>query len=220
MTNLTTTNLALKLAPETDPKCDGFRYLVSVAPSFLWFLLVVVVIVLLWPTLKQLLSHLAWRVKSGSAVEFGSYFKLSAAYAAPEPDVKADEQFAEVRKDDGTFANCREKFYSASQWLFLVHRLSVSVQKDQLYDITLYLLPHKDKTLFGVKRVEYYFGRYWGSRIFASTDRSNAFAVSTSAYGPFVCTAKVVFQDGQEVFLHRYVDFEAGPIGKVPPDKR
>src|SRR5208282_5009041 len=60
------------------------------------------------------------------------------------------------------------------------------------------------------ERVEYYFGGAWHNRIFPSIARENGFAVSTAAYGPFLCTAKVFFNDGSTTMLHRYVDFEMG----------
>jgi hypothetical protein len=37
--------------------------------------------------------------------------------------------------------------------------------------------------------------------------------ISTSAYGPFMCTAELFFADGERVFVNRYVDFEMGGIG-------
>ena len=52
-----------------------------------------------------------------------------------------------------------------------------------------------------------------GQPIFTSIDRARGFPITTSAYGPFMCTAKLYFTDGEEVMLHRYVDFEMGAIG-------
>ena len=82
-----------------------------------------------------------------------------------------------------------------------------------LYDIQLYLVPHKGATLSNVARVEYYFGRHWGNRVFVSIDRSRGFPIATSAFGAFMCTAKLQFTDGGEVYVNRYVDFEMGAIG-------
>jgi hypothetical protein len=53
-------------------------------------------------------------------------------------------------------------------------------------------------------------------RIFTSIDRANNFAISTSAYGPFVCTAEIHFADGTKIMAWRYIDFELGAIGKKP----
>jgi hypothetical protein len=82
-----------------------------------------------------------------------------------------------------------------------------------LYDIQLYVIPHKDATLANLSKVEYYFGRYWGNQIFTSVDRARGFPITTSAYGPFMCTANLCFSDGETIMINRYVDFEMGAIG-------
>jgi hypothetical protein len=82
-----------------------------------------------------------------------------------------------------------------------------------LYDIQLYLVPHRDASLMNLSKVEYYFGRHWGNQIFTSIDRARGFPITTSAYGPFMCTARLYFTDGEAVIINRYVDFEMGAIG-------
>ena len=82
-----------------------------------------------------------------------------------------------------------------------------------LYDIQLYVVPHKDATLVNLSKVEYYFGRHWGGQIFTSVDRARGFPITTSAYGEFMCTGKLYFSDGETVMVNRYVDFEMGAIG-------
>lgn len=82
-----------------------------------------------------------------------------------------------------------------------------------LYDIQLYLIPHKHATLAGVSQVNYYFGKHWDNQIFTSVDRAHAFLIATSAYGPFMCTAELRFSDGEIAMVARYVDFEMGAIG-------
>jgi hypothetical protein len=102
----------------------------------------------------------------------------------------------------------------------LVHRLVKSVDKEQLYDIIIYLVPTKGNTLVSVSKVEYFFGKHWANKIYPSVDRSRGFPVKTSAYGPFLCTAELHFIDGgPPVMLHRYIDFEMGafaPVAEVP----
>jgi hypothetical protein len=36
--------------------------------------------------------------------------------------------------------------------------------------------------------------------------------VRLSAYGPFLCTCLVTFEDGEQVSLYRYIDFEMGEV--------
>jgi hypothetical protein len=93
-----------------------------------------------------------------------------------------------------------------------------SIKPEQVYDILIYLVPHpsSDASLAGVKRVEYYFGKSWGRNIFASDDRAHGFAISTSAYGAFMCTAEIFFSDGETVMVSRYIDFEMGALGPQP----
>lgn len=92
----------------------------------------------------------------------------------------------------------------------LVHRLYRSREERQLYDLVIYVTAHKEASLAGVKCVEYFLGRYWGNKVFPSTDRSRGFAIATAAYGPVLCSAEVFFNDGTSVMLHRYIDFEMG----------
>jgi poly(A) polymerase Pap1 len=77
----------------------------------------------------------------------------------------------------------------------------------------IYVVPHK-ASLAGVAAVEYFLGSYWGNKVYPSHDRSRGFPIVTSAYGPFLCTAKIKFNDGTESLTSRYIDFE---IGNVAP---
>jgi hypothetical protein len=93
----------------------------------------------------------------------------------------------------------------------LVHRLYRSREVGQLYDLIIYVVPHKQASLEGVVRVEYFLGKYWHNKIFPSLDRSRGFPIRrTAAYGPLLCTAEVFFNDNTSVMLHRYLDFEMG----------
>jgi hypothetical protein len=108
----------------------------------------------------------------------------------------------------------RETHYEPNRGIFLVHKLTPSKIKDQLYDILIYLIPHKEATLTCIQKVEYYFGPFWNDRIFISTDRSSGFSIATSAYGPFVCTAEIHFTDGSTTIIWRYIDFEMGTVDR------
>lgn len=121
------------------------------------------------------------------------------------------------RSDDGEFHDSREGFRGEHGNLFLVHRLTPSREADQLYDVALFLVPSlRYGSLEGVRHVEYYFGKYWAGQIFKTVHRASGFLISTSAFAPFTCTARVEFSDGTRVFMHRYVDFEMGPLGSGP----
>jgi hypothetical protein len=100
----------------------------------------------------------------------------------------------------------------------LVHRLYRSREPGQLYGIVIYVVPHKQASLAGIARVEYFLGSYRGNKVFPSIDRSRGFAIATAAYGPMLCTAELFFNDGTSAILHRYVDFEMGAYAPAPPD--
>jgi hypothetical protein len=104
----------------------------------------------------------------------------------------------------------RSKFYDECHGVMLVHSLLKSPERGQLFDVLIYVVPHKGGSLEGVARVEYYLGKWWKHKVFPCENRYSGFAVRTSAYGPFLCTAKIIFSSGGHLIQHRYVDFEMG----------
>jgi hypothetical protein len=114
----------------------------------------------------------------------------------------------------------REDNYKQNKNLFLVHRVLTTGKKHSknklpTFDISVYLVGHKN---FGkindVKRVEYYFGRYFGlehdrfGTKYVVENGTDGFAVRNNAYGPMLCEARIVFHDGSETTMSRYLDFE------------
>ena len=182
-------------------------------PGLLWFALATACLWLLRRQLTALLENVSWRLRTGAAVKLFS-LELGASYVAPNVESKTFETNFEhyTDKNDVRWKQ-REQCYIPNRRVFLVHKIGPSKQKGQLYDIELYLAAHKDASLAAIAKVEYYFGKYWGNQIFVSIDRARSFAISTSAYGSFVCTAELFFSDGERVFVSRYVDFEMGGIG-------
>jgi hypothetical protein len=196
--------------------------IVTILPTLLWFALALVALLLFRNTLQELLRVAIWRVKSGSQLKIAS-FELGASYVSPQSDFSKKGGLFDVRVDEkGKRYEERRKYYEPNHFVFLVHKIAPSKEPDQLYDIRIYLIPHHNynASLASVQRVEYYFGKSWGNRIFTSIDRANNFAISTSAYGSFVCTAEIFFSDGTTVMTWRYIDFEMGAIGKEPPDSK
>ena len=152
------------------------------------------------------------RMKMGGALKIGS-FELG----APNIDtITSDREIGSysVVKDDGERAQDRQEHYDKTRSVMLVHRLSCSEHVDQIFDVLIYVIPHKT-VLAGVAKVEYFFGEYWGDRIYSVTDRSRGFPVVVSTYGPMLCTAKVHFTDGESVTLYRYIDFEMGNLAST-----
>lgn len=125
------------------------------------------------------------------------------------------EETDDMTTPEGRY-NQREKIYLDSRYLFLVHVLSPSQKKGQVFDIFIYIKRHRDEDIGDVAKAEFYFGRSWGNRIFEGTREGNVIGVSTSAYGPFLCTCFVTFTDGHRATLYRYVDFEMGNLIQAP----
>jgi hypothetical protein len=189
--------------------------LLTVLPALLWFVFAVIALFLFRNDLHALLSNVIWRVRAGAPLKIAS-FELGASYVSPTAeDISTKGGLIETRVDEqGIRHEEREAYYEPNRGIFLVHKLAPSKKPNQLYDILIYLVPHRDATLACVQKVEYYFGRHWGKRIFASIDRSSGFSIATSAFGPFVCTAELHFTDGSTTTIWRYIDFEMGAIGK------
>ena len=184
--------------------------------SILWFIFALIALLLFNQLLKELLKILIWRVKTGSSLKVAS-FEIGAGQHYVSQGAGGKNNTLMIRKDEDKSRHAeRDKYSDPNRNVFLVHRIAPSKHPNQLYDIQIYLIPHKDATLSNIQKVEYYFGRYWHFNIFTSIDRANGFPISTSAFGPFVCTAKVIFTDGHECMLWRYIDFEMGTLGKEP----
>ncbi len=188
--------------------------IITTGPGILWFILVVVLIIIFRDALKKTVAALAWRVKSGASIKIAS-IELGETYIFPSKGEPKSTKLIQVKEDVGQVRyHERGKYYLPNRDLFLVHTVTPSQNPKQLYDIRIYLIPHKEATLTGVQRVEYYFGKYWHNHIFVSTNKLSGFLISTSAYGPFCCTAEIHFTDGTTAMLWRYIDFEMGVIGR------
>jgi hypothetical protein len=157
------------------------------------------------------------RLKIGASFKVAG-LEIGAAYVEPGSSAILPSAVSAVREDtDGRRWGQRRQYYEPNRNLQLVHRLAPSTKPDQLYDVLIYLVPHPDSdaTLASVKKVEYYFGKSWGNSIFTSTDRARGFAIATSAYGAFMCTAEIYFSDGGTIMVNRYIDFEMGAASKA-----
>ena len=184
----------------------------KISASILWFVFTVIVLFLLRNELRNLFSSMSFRIKTGSSIKIAA-FEIGESYVSQNEDIEKKGGIIDTRLDENDIRyKERKAYYDPNRRIFLVHRLRPSIEANQLYDILIYLVPHKDATLACVQKVDYYFGRHWKKRIFTSIDRSRGFSIATSAYGPFVCTAEVYFTDGTSTIIWRYIDFEMGPV--------
>jgi len=104
----------------------------------------------------------------------------------------------------------REELYRRNRGLFLVHRWQASSTPGQIADIQIELRQHGEGPLTQglVKCVEYHLGPRFARHTLVQSNGEENFRLEVSAYGPFLCLARVVFDDGSEpVELERYIDF-------------
>ena len=199
--------------PDTWPHLDEGLW--SFLGTFLWLILVMFLLIKFRSELVDLFRNLVNRVKGGSSlklfsVEFGP-IRVPSALPSRNTEIAAQHD------ETGRWKNARSQIYQNNQNIFLAHRLFPSEIKGQLYDILIYLVPHKDRggTLSGITHVEYYFGDAWGNQVFTSTDSGKRFAIVISAYGAgFLCFSKIYFSSGPPVETWRYIDFEMGALGE------
>jgi hypothetical protein len=200
----------------------------SALPSILWTGLIASAAYYLRKEVSQILSQLLLRVRAGApmkigAVELGAI--QTAQWHTPAPTSPESSYIPEgfTNEDPGGLGVvvdpglniAREAYFSQTRKVMLVHRLFRSTKPDQVYDVLIYLSPHEDSSLASVVRAEYYFGRYWGYKVFESLDRSRGFPVLTSAYGTFLCACRITFNDGTQEIVYRYIDFEMGAYAPV-----
>jgi hypothetical protein len=185
----------------------------SALPTILWVALLLVALFVFRKEAESLLQNFSWRLRTGAGLKVFS-IELGQTYASPSINTDKRETTLKHQADqNGERWNQREQYYRPNRNILIVHRLAPSSLSGMLYDIQIYAVPHKDATLACLNKVEYYFGKYWGNQIFTSIDRARGFEITTSAYGAFMCTAKLHFSDGEDVIINRYIDFEMGTIG-------
>lgn len=183
-----------------------FQSLVPLAQTLVWI---------------GLLCFVAWRYKSHIAsilsaiqkrIERGSSFKAGPLELGE--DLKALEHVAPTPapavSDPSDWSTERDEIYQQNKNIFLVHVIEPSREPGQHYDVFIYLVGHKSRTLDDIEFAEFFLGAYWGNKVFVETKKNGLIGMSTSAYGPFLCTCRVTFKNGEKTHLHRYIDFEMG----------
>lgn len=182
---------------------------VPLLQTILWIVAVAVALFLLRSQCRAIISAVIIRIWAGSSfragpLELGADLK-SLEYAPPN----ASNHEHDTHEDDDWSAE-RTALYQHNRGIFLTHVISPSTKPGQKYDIFIYLIRHKTSDFSDIERAEFFFGHMWGNAVFKERESNGMIGVSTSAYGPFLCTCHVFFMDGTEIRLNRYVDFEMG----------
>lgn len=119
---------------------------------------------------------------------------------------------AEGQTQESDWSTERDGIYAQNQGVFLAHVIEPSSKHGQEYDIFIYLVRHKSTLMSDIQYAEFFLGAYWGNKVYRETEKNGMIGISTSAYGPFLCTCKVVMKNGKEIKLERYIDFEMGRV--------
>lgn len=195
---------------------DGFSKLLSAISGFAWPALILLVGFYFRTELQALFLFARQQLASGAALKWRDFEFKGTDLASFEKDGTA------YRQDpaDKLLFDRRHESYSANKNLFLVHRVRPSGQMHPItrlptYDVAVYLISHKN---FGhmndVREVQYYFGRHFGLKLgehgtnYVVQNGSDGFAVKVNAYGPMLCEARIIFHDGSDTTVSRYLDFE------------
>ena len=111
----------------------------------------------------------------------------------------------------------RQEIYAISKDIQMVHTIQPSKQKQNYWDIFVYLVRHQSTDLSIVEKAEFFLGKYWGNKIFEAPNQNDFVGIVISAFGPALCTCRVVFVDGSEAMLNRYLDLEMTPFFPAAP---
>jgi hypothetical protein len=218
-------NGSVAAAQTLSPAVKSFEQsLLESLPNLLWALLAIGATLYFSEELKTILWSVVLRLKSGSAVKFGSleFAALTSIPAVAPKGVVVPANWGSLEKDKGFLKDLRERYPAYSRDAMLVHKVFPSSQPGQEYDVLLYLVERKEGALLGVSKVEYYFGPSWQDLIYPSHDRFRGFPIKVSAYDRFICIARLYFiGTEQTAIVLRYVDFEMGAYPTkptAPPD--
>ena len=120
------------------------------------------------------------------------------------------------------WTDVRVEIYRESRNVFLAHTIRPSQKQGQLYDIAIYLIPHRSNDpkyrrtdLLDIMEAEFFLGAWFDNQVFRVKNKGGFIGITASAYGPFLCTCRVSFADGERLMLNRYIDFEMGTPLKI-----
>jgi prokaryotic YEATS domain len=194
-----------------------FNSFLTALSGFAWPALILVIGFYFREEVETLFLQFQRQLASGAALKWKD-FEFRAIQIDPL-DQRDGSEYVQLPVDKELF-DSRHKSYKENKNLFLVHRARPSGKFHQFnklptYDITVYLLSHKNfGHLNDVKEVQYYFGHHFGLKQgdygtkFVVRNGTDNFAVKTNAYGPMLCEARIIFHDGTDTHVSRYLDFE------------
>jgi len=130
------------------------------------------------------------------------------------PDIGVESLRGPVTETPDEWNSLRNDIYTDTRGVFLAHVIAPSNKPKQEFDIFVYLVRHGDKDLSDIRLAEFFFGKYWKNKVFPAVLNKGFIGVTTAAYGTFLCVCKVTFNDGEEILINRYIDFESARHGR------
>jgi hypothetical protein len=209
---------------------EWLRVLKDYVPLFqtiIWALLLVFGFILFRKPLKEVLESLRQRIggsTGGGSVEVSAgFFSLKLGelrdlpYVKPTDDTAGKPTTSEENKLIRQWSESRNEIYLRNRDVFLAHILQPSKKPHQKFDIFIFLIRHEGvlkhegiDSSIEIDYAEFFLGKTWGNRVFKVQNEGGPIGLSTSAYGTFLVVCRLVFKDGYEVILDRYIDFEMG----------
>ena len=141
----------------------------------------------------------------------GRLLELITSFEASRPHIQWRQQITAQSASRNTVearSQHRTQLYKQAEDLQLVHTILPSKRLENYWDILIYLIRHQSNDLSFVKQAEFFLGRYWGNEIFTVPNQDDFIGITISAYGPTLCTCRVILTGNREVMLTRYLDFE------------
>jgi hypothetical protein len=165
--------------------------------------------------LESLQKRIGGDAVGGSVEVSAGLFSLKLGELSDLPYVKPGDKTTgqpaktEEHKLALQWTDSRYEIYARNRDMFLVHVLQPSKKPHQRFDIFMFLIKHDGRSFTSdIDYAEFFLGEMWGNRVIKVQNEGNTIGMSTSAYGPFLVICRLVFKDGCEVILDRYIDFE------------
>lgn len=151
--------------------------------------------------------------------DLGRHFAMRQANrVGPEldlPDIGVESLRGPVTETPDEWNKHRNEIYDDTRGVFLAHVIEPSKKPNQEFDIFIYLVRHGGGAdLSDIRLAEFFFGKYWKNKVFPAVLNKGFIGITTSAYGTFLCVCKITFDDGKEILINRYIDFESARHGR------
>ena len=124
-------------------------------------------------------------------------------------DIGFESAHEPVEETTDEWNKYRNGIYNKNRKVFLAHVITPTNKPKQKFDVFIYLVRHKSDDFSDIKLAEFFLGKYWGNRVFQADTQKGLIGITTAAYGTFLCTCKITFDDGETRLITRYIDFES-----------